>query len=134
MHYDLSRKSRSTTKEQIYTYTPQKENNYDNPIQTYRYKESYTQHKKYNYDNLRQDDKSYYQQKTKSEKQEKPRSIYKYKIERDESGINRYVLEEPINNPIKLINNYDIVCVYPSNGTKYYKNVNIYNYKNKLII
>ena len=34
MHYDLSRKSRSTTKEQIYTYTPQKENNYKNPIKT----------------------------------------------------------------------------------------------------
>jgi hypothetical protein len=102
-----------------------------------RYVDAYTQRQKINYDNPRQDDKSYYQQKTKSvkqEKQEKPRSVYKYKIERDESGNSRYVLEEPIDNPINLLNNREFVCIYPSSGAKYYKNINIYNYKKKIII
>jgi hypothetical protein len=67
-------------------------------------------------------------------KQVQPRNIYKYKIERDKSGNCSYVLEEPLHNPIKLINNYEIKCVYPINMNNYYKNVNIYNYKKKIII
>lgn len=102
MHYDLKGKSRST-KEQ--TYKTQKANKYDNS---------------------RQDYKSSQQQKA---KQEKSRHVFKYKIERDESGNCRYILEEPVDNLLKIINNHDIVCIYPSNGVKYYKNINIYNYK-----
>lgn len=117
----LSEKSYSTNQSNL----QRKADKYEEPK---KYDKSYPQQQKGRYND------SYHQQKEKPAKQEKPRCVYKYKIERDESGINRYVLEEPINNPIKLINNYDIVCVYPSNGTKYYKNVNIYNYKNKLII
>jgi hypothetical protein len=186
MHYDLSRKSGSTTKEQIYTYPQRKENNYDNPRQTAKYddksypqrqadkyddksypqrksdkyddksypqrkadkyddksypqrkadkyEEPYNQYKKYNYDNPRQDYKSYHQQKAKPVKQEKTRSVYKFKIERDESGNCKYVLEDPIVEPNLHVNYREFVCVYPSNGTKYYKNVNIYNYKKQIII
>ena len=68
------------------------------------------------------------QKNDRTTKQTQSSNIFKYKIERDESGNCRYVLENPDYNPLKVINNYDIVCVYPSNGTKYYKNVNIYNY------
>ena len=74
------------------------------------------------------------QKNDRTTKQTQSSNIFKYKIERDESGNCRYVLENPDYHPLKVINNYDIVCIYPSNGTKYYKNVNIYNYKNKLII
>jgi hypothetical protein len=126
MHYDLKGKSRSTTKEQ--TCTQRKAD---------RYEESYPQRKVNNYDNPRQDYKSYHQPKAKQDnptKQEKSRHVFKYKIERDELGNSRYVLEKPIDNPLKLINNHDIVCIYPSSGVKYYKNINIYNYKKKIII
>ena len=115
------------------------------------YVDSYTQQQKFNYDNPRHDDKSYprhddksypkhddksyHRQKTATPaKQTRPRSIYKYKIDIDKSGNRSYVLEEPDNNPIKSINNYEIKCIYPNNGTKYYKNINIYNYKKKIII
>lgn len=99
--------------------------------QKYIYDEPYTQRQKFNYDNPRQDDKSYYQQQKNDNttKQTQQRNIYKYKIERDESGNCSYVLEEPEYNLFNLINNSEIVCVYPNNGTKYYKNINIYNYK-----
>jgi hypothetical protein len=103
-------------------YTQYYKNNYDDP---------YNQRQKINYDNPRQDDKSYHQQKA---KQAQTMSVYKYKIERDKSGNCSYVLEEPVHNPIKVINDYEIKCVYPNNGTKYYKNINIYNYKKKIII
>ncbi len=38
------------------------------------------------------------------------------------------------NKLIKVINNYEIECLYKINVNNYYKNINIYNYKNKLII
>jgi hypothetical protein len=34
----------------------------------------------------------------------------------------------------KFINNYEIKCVYRINMNNYYKNINIYNYKKKIII
>jgi hypothetical protein len=105
-------------------YTSRQKNNYDNQYNPQQYKNSYS----------RQDDKSYNQQKAKPVKQAQTRSIYKYKIEQDKSGNCSYVLEEPVHNPIKQINNYEIKCVYPINMTNYYKNVNIYNYKKKIII
>jgi hypothetical protein len=119
---DKSYQTKSSDKS--YTYTPQQNDKYDNP---------YYNTSKYP---SKQDDKSYHQQQKndKSTKQAQPRSVYKYKIERDKSGNCSYVLEEPIHNPIKVINNYEIKCIYPNNGTKYYKNVNIYNYKKKIII
>jgi len=120
MYYDLKGKSRST-KEQTYT---QKADRGD----------EYPQRKVNNYDNPRHDYKSSQQQEAKPAKQEKSRRVFKYKIERDESGNSRYVLEEPVDNLLKIINYHDIVCIYPSNGAKYYKNVNIYNYKKKIII
>jgi len=119
--------SKSKSSDKSYTY-----------YKTYKYppkqNEKDTEHKPYNnsYKYPPQQKNDSYDDKKK--KQEQPKSVYKYKIERDESGNSRYVLEEPISNPLKLINDYDIVCVYPSNGTKYYKNVNIYNYKKKIII
>ncbi len=155
MHYDLKGKSRSTTKEQTYTtqkadryeeYSQRKEDKYGNPysqrkedkyVNPYsqrkedKYVNPYSQRKEDKYGDPRHDYKSYHQEKA---KQEKSRRVFKYKTERDESGNSRYVLEEPIDNPLKLINNHDIVCIYPSNGAKYYKNINIYNYKKKIII
>lgn len=74
------------------------------------------------------------QKNDRSTKQDQSSNIFKYKIERDESGNYRYVLENQDYNPLKIINDWEIKCVYPSNGTKYYKNVNIYNYKKKIII
>ena len=121
MHYDLKGKSRST-KEQTYT-TRQGERC-----------EEYPQQKANKYDNPRHDYKSSQQQEAKPSTQEKSRRVFKYKTERDESGNSRYVLEEPVDNLLKIINYHDIVCIYPSNGAKYYKNVNIYNYKKKIII
>jgi hypothetical protein len=130
-----------------YTYSQEQKNNpYKYPTkredktyslqQKYMYDDPYTQRQKFNHDNPRYDDKSYHQQQknAKTTKQAQPRNIYKYKIERDESGNCSYVLEEPVHNPLNLINNSEIVCIYPNNGTKYYKNVNIYNYKKKLKI
>jgi hypothetical protein len=38
------------------------------------------------------------------------------------------------NKLIKFINNYEIKCIYKINMNNYYKNINIYNYKNKIII
>jgi hypothetical protein len=101
--------------DESYKYTPQQKAKYDNPY--------------YNTSKYPQEQKN-----DKSTKQEKPRSVYKYKIEHDKSGNCSYVLEEPVHNPIKVINDYEIKCIYPNNGTKYYKNVNIYNYKKKIII
>ena len=132
----MNEKSYSTTKKQsnpqrkedrydIKSYPQRKEDKYGDPRQ---YDKSYHQQQKGRYND------SYHQQKAKPAKQEKTRSVYKYKIERDESGNCRYVLEEPIDNPSLLVNYREFVCVYPSNGTKYYKNVNIYNYKKKIII
>ena len=37
-------------------------------------------------------------------------------------------------NLIKIIENHNICCVYKINTKNYYRNVNIYNYKKKLII
>ena len=101
-----------------------------------KYVDSYTQRQKFNYDNPIHDDKSYNQRQktTLPAKQEPQRSVYKYKIDIDKSGNRSYVLEEPDHNPIKIINDYEIKCIYPNNGTKYYKNINIYNYKKKIII
>lgn len=122
---------------QTYKYTPRHdEKSIDNKQynKTYEYPtkcdiKSYPQRQKINYDNPKQDNKSYSKHNNDNKtKQAQPRSVFKYKIERDESGNSRYVLEEPEHNPIKLINYREIVCVYPSNGVKYYKNVNIYNY------
>ena len=103
-----------------------KKNNYDNQYTSQQYNNSYS----------RQNDKPYNHSKKndKSTKQTQRSNIYKYKIERDESGNCRYVLENQDYNPLNLINNREFVCIYPSNGTKYYKNVNIYNYKKKIII
>jgi NAD-dependent dihydropyrimidine dehydrogenase PreA subunit len=97
---------------------------------------NYTPQQKAKHDNSCYNTSKYPQQQKndKSTKQEKPRSVYKYKIERDKSGNCSYVLEEPEQNSLKFINDYEIKCVYPNNGTKYYKNVNIYNYKKKIII
>ena len=128
IHYEKS--IEHTQYNKTYEY-PTKRDVKSNPQQQKdRYVDAYTQRQKVNYDNPKQDKKSYPQrQNDKKTKQEQPRSVYKYKIERDESGNNRYVLEEPIDNPLKLINDCDIKCVYPSSGTKYYKNINIYKYK-----
>ena len=152
----MSEKSFFPQQKDIYDaqYNQRQKNNYDNPKHKDRYdnlkhKDGYDnlKHKdgydnlkhKNRYDNPKQKDrydnpkhKDKYNDRT--TKQERPRDVFKYKIERDESGNSRYVLEEPIDNPLKLINNHDIVCIYPSSGAKYYKNINIYNYKKKIII
>jgi hypothetical protein len=152
----MSEKSFFPQQKDIYDaqYNQRQKNNYDNPKHKDRYdnlkhKDGYDnlKHKdrydnlkhKDGYDNLKHKDgydnlKHKDRYNDKSTKQTQPSNIFKYKIERDESGNCRYVLENQDYNPLNLINNREFVCIYPSNGTKYYKNVNIYNYKKKIII
>ncbi len=123
-----------------FQYSKPKKNHYlpndEKSYQTKSSDKSYTKSQQSSAYTFRSDVKSSHSQQKndKTTKQAQPRSVYKYKIERDKSGNCSYVLEEPIHNPIKVINNYEIKCIYPNSGTKYYKNVNIYNYKKKIII
>lgn len=65
-----------------------------------------------------------------------------YNTYKDNGGNNTYIGNNIYNTYkynegnklIKLINNYEIKCIYKINMNNYYKNINIYNYKNKIII
>ena len=137
----MSGKSYQTkSSDKLYKYSQEKRNNSSEKNQYYQTSKYTAKHDNKNAENslynhsykypTKQDDKIYPQRhKVKTSVQTQPSNIYKYKIERDESGNCNYVLEEPEHNPFNLINNCEIKCVYPMDMTGYYKNVNIYNYK-----
>ena len=60
----------------------------------------------------------------------------------DKDGKNNNIYDKDYNkgndsnssNLIKFVNDYEIKCIYKINMTNYYKNINIYNYKKKIII
>jgi len=67
-----------------------------------------------------------------------PDSAHKYDSKhsktRPDSSSSKEKTSSSESNLIKFIQDYEIRCVYKINMTNYYRNVNIYNYKNKLII
>ena len=107
-----------------------------------KYKQTYTpiwndkseEHNPNNYDNIytsKCNDNLYT-----TRHKELPNNTYTYSKQKDKSGKSNYTdpQEERDIKLIKSINNYEIKCVYPINMNNYYKNVNIYNYKKKIII
>lgn len=68
-----------------------------------------------------------------------PDSGYKYDYSkhsktRPESGSSKEKTSSSESNLIKFLQNHEIRCVYKINTSNYYRNVNIYNYKKRIII
>jgi hypothetical protein len=68
----------------------------------------------------------------------KPDSGYKYNSKHSKSQPDSSSSKEKTSssepNQTKFLQDYEIRCVYKINMTNYYRNVNIYNYKKRIVI